>query len=696
MDYIDKQLFNAEQALARLSEQAEQEAAMLAVLPVRFSKNMDAFNKYLPDIYSQFVSYSPSRAFRIFCNENGIPNLLWLDDGVSFYGADPYDECRKQIERILHGKDSVQTFDFVKDSNPLEFIHVDFMNEMVEMRKSASDKLSPISHIGDSIPLAIMFGVGLGYQMAYLYEQCKLNVFYIVEPDQDVFYASLFTFDWYSLLDYINSERLGLHIFLGQNNNEIMQDLSMAIAKSGSYLSSANIGFWHYPSEEIFELMKRTKQEFFLLSSGWGFFDDNIISISHCVENVRKNLPFLITGKSIDENWSNIPVFVVGNGPSLDLAIDTLKKLQDNVIILSCGSALSALHKAGIRPDIHVQVERTKLVPDSHRLLNDADYLKDILFLSLDVIHPDCAEQFDRVGLAFKPLEPGGFLLQLNYPIARQRDILRGANPLVGNTGVATACRLGFKSIYLFGIDNGYKSNQHHHSKLSFYFDEDGKAKEKLSSLVLRRSKHLVPGNFGGQVETTNMMINSRMVIENQLKLYSDACVYNCSDGAAINGALPTKIEDIICQDNKLDKTSLINHIINDLYGPMDINVESLVDKLNVEFFDELIDKFVSDWDAQFSSRQNIIELMMQQYDYLSAISQTRYSHIYRCLIGSVNYSFSVILSTMYRFEESDLYYSYINNMIATMRNYLSAMKDRYKHAMSSVDQKEHGLFDAS
>ena len=144
----------------------------------------------------------------------------------------------------------------------------------------------------------------------------------------------------------------------------------------------ANIGFWHYPSEGIFELMKRTKQEFFLLSSGWGFFDDNIISISHCVENVRKNLPFLITGKSLDENWSNIPVFVVGNGPSLDMAIDTLKKLQDNVIILSCGSALSALHKAGIRPDIHVQVERTKLVPDSHRLLNDADYLKDILFLS--------------------------------------------------------------------------------------------------------------------------------------------------------------------------------------------------------------------------------------------------------------------------------------------------------------------------
>lgn len=691
---INKIISDIELEEKRLYQQSEQEKAMADVLPLRFSKNMDAFKTYIPDIYNQFLSYTPSRAFRFFCNENGIPNLLWLDDNVALYGDDPFSECKKQTEKILNSKSSIQTFDFAKDSNPLEFIHVDFMNEMVDKRKLASEKLQSISSVGNAVPLVIMFGVGLGYQISYLYEQCQLNVFFIVEPDLDLFYASIFTFDWYALLEHINSENLGLHVFLGQNSDEIMQDLSMAIAKSGSYLSSANIGFWHYPSEKISELMMRIQQEFFLLSSGWGFFDDNIISISHCIENVRKNLPFLVTGKSIAKKWQHIPVFIVGNGPSLDMAIDTLKSIRDNVIILSCGSAMSALHKAGIRPDIHVQVERTKLVPDSHRLLNDEDYLKEILFLSLDVIHPDCAEQFNRVGLAFKPLEPGGFLLQLNYPVARQRDILRGANPLVGNTGVATACRLGFKNIYLFGIDNGYKTNQHHHSKLSFYFDADGNAKEKLSSLVLRRSKHLVPGNFGGYVETTNMMINSKIVIENQLKLYNDVHIYNCSDGAAINGAIPTPIDDIICPDKKIDKDSLLKHIINDVYSPMNIDVNSLADKLNTDFFDELVTKLVSEWDVLFSSRQEIISCMMRQYDYLSTVSQSRYNHIYRCLIGSINYSFSVILSTLYRFEESDELYFHINDMITTMRNYFFAMKERYKHALNSVDQKEHGLFD--
>lgn len=692
---INKIISDIELEEKRLYQQAEQEKAMVEVLPIRFSKNMDAFKTYIPDIYNQFVSYTPSRAFRFFCNENGIPNLLWLDDNVALYGDDPFFECKNQIENILNSKNSIQTFDFAKDSNPLEFIHVDFMNKMVDIRKLASEDLESISCIGNTVPLAIMFGVGLGYQLSYLYEKCKLNVFFIIEPDLDLFYASIFTFDWYVLLEHINNENLGLHVFLGQNNDEIMQDLSMAIVKNGSYLSSANIGFWHYPSEKISELMMRTQQEFFLLSSGWGFFDDNIISISHCIENVRKNLPFLVSGKSIAKKWQDMPIFIIGNGPSLDMAIDTLKSMKNKVIILSCGSAMSALHKAGIKPDIHVQVERTKLVPDSHRLLNDDDYLKHILFLSLDVIHPDCAQQFNRVGLAFKPLEPGGFLLQLNYPVARQRDILRGANPLVGNTGVATACRLGFKNIYLFGIDNGYKSNQHHHSKLSFYFDADGNAKEKLSSLVLRRSKHLIPGNFGGNVETTNMMINSKIVIENQIKLYNDVHVYNCSDGAAIKGAIPTSIENIIFPDKEIDKELLIDHISNDIYSPMNIDVSSLVDKLNIDFFDELITKLVLEWDFLFSSRQEIISCMMRQYDYLFAISQSKYNHIYRCLIGSINYSFSVILSTLYRFDETDKLYFYINDMISTMRDYFSAMKERYTNALNSVDQKEHGLFDS-
>jgi len=540
----------------------------------------------------------------------------------------------------------------------------------------------------------LMYGVGLGYQLSYLYEQCRPRILFVIEPNFDLFYASLFTFDWYKLLEYLNEEELGIHIFLGQNKDEVIQDITVASAKIGSYLSAATVGFWHYKSDEIIELITRTKQEFFFLISGWGFFDDNVIALSHCVENIRQNIPFLVKGKSLDDKWRDIPVFVIGNGPSLDIAIDKLKSCQHQVIILSCGSALSSLYKAGIQPDIHVQVERTKVVPDSHLLLKDDQYLKGILFLSVDVIHPDCAKQFDRVGLAFKSFEPGFPLIKMHSSVARTRDILSSANPLVGNTGLATACRLGFRNIYLIGIDNGYKSNAHHHSKLSFYFDETGNQKDKLSIQVNKKSNHLVPGNFGGEVETTNMMISSRTVMENLIEAYADVLFYNCSDGAKIKGAVPKRINDISFNNFYCDKNSLLNHIVNDIYKPMDIDINKLEENFHIELFNDFIDMFIRDWDKCFSTREDIVSNMLKVRDYLLAMRVNGYEHIYRCLIGSINYSYSVILSTLYRFDVCDDLYKTINDIIKIMVEYFVAIKNKYVRALSSVDRKEHGLFD--
>ncbi|MGL6150973.1 MAG: motility associated factor glycosyltransferase family protein [Aeromonas sobria] len=693
MDFINK-ISELEKEVARLKTQSEQEKAMIEVLPIRFDKNMEAFKKYIPGIYERFKGYKSGRAFRFYCNENGVPNLLWLEENISLYGNDPFLECKAQVDSVLHCNDAIQTIEFSNEDNPLDFIHVNFMNEMLSQQRALVDKLQPISEAGNVVPLVIMFGVGLGYQISYLFEQCQPKVFFIVEPDLDLFYASMFTFDWFSLFEYIDNENINIHIFLGQTNDEIINDIAPAMAKYGSYMAAASIGFWHYRSEKIIDLIKRVKQEFFILASGWGFFDDNIIAMSHCIENVKNNIPFLMKNKCVDEKWKNIPVFIVGNGPSLDNSIDTLKYLQDSVVIISCGSALSALHRAGIKPDIHVQVERTKLVPDTHALLKDTNYLREILFLSVDVIHPDCMKQFDKVGLAFKPFEPGEFILKRNFETARLRDTLRAANPLVGNTGLATACRLGFENIYLFGIDNGYVSDQHHHSKLSFYFDDDGNSKEKLSLLITQKSKHLVPGNFGGDVETTNMMINSKLVMENLIKAYQHVDVFNCSNGAAINGAKPTRVSDIIVDDTVFDKNELKLHIINDVYQPMDISTEDFYSRINSEFFDELIDKMVSEWEIDYTSRDQIIQCMMRQYEYMSAIRNSGYNHIYRCIIGSLYYSYSVILSTLYQYEESDELYKAINLMVYIMRQYFIAMKVQYKNALTSIDNKNHGLLD--
>ena len=58
------------------------------------------------------------------------------------------------------------------------------------------------------------------------------------------------------------------------------------------------------------------------------------------------------------------PVFVVGNGPSLDSSLAFLKKNSDDIIIISCGTAIRALLKNNIKPDLHIEMERIpELVP---------------------------------------------------------------------------------------------------------------------------------------------------------------------------------------------------------------------------------------------------------------------------------------------------------------------------------------------
>ena len=86
---IDAMLLKAEQEMRRLQQQAEQEAAMMVALPLRFTQNIDAFRQYIPHIADMYENYCPSRPFKFFCNENGQPNLKWLDDGVAVYGAGP-------------------------------------------------------------------------------------------------------------------------------------------------------------------------------------------------------------------------------------------------------------------------------------------------------------------------------------------------------------------------------------------------------------------------------------------------------------------------------------------------------------------------------------------------------------------------------------------------------------------------------
>lgn len=684
---IDSALVKAEQEALRLQLQAEQEAAMAATLPERFAQSITAFRKYIPHVAEVFESYRPARPFRFFCSENGQPNLVWLDDDVAIYGKEPYLICESLVKDFME-KGGLSKFAFSQESNPLGFIHVEYLNKLSSYLDEISSKERGLTRVPSEVPSALIFGVGLGYHLGYLYEHCKIGTLFLFEPDLDLFYASLYCFDWAALLDYLHQENLGLHILLGQDEQTVVKDFSAAIRTRGSFLIANAFVMWGYQNEKIKKIIDLVQREYYQLVMGWGFFDDNIIALSHTVSNIEHGVTFLKKNHQIGLDYNKTPVFVIANGPSLDESLALIKRNKDRAILIACGSAISALHKVGIKPDIYVATERTKIVYDFLINLDDPEYLKEILFFSTDVIHPECATLFKDSVLVFKSMEPGVLLCHLNFPKSRALTVLGGVNPMVGNIGVSAPIQLGFKKLYLFGLDNGYKDKSHHHSKFSSYYNNADNA-ELLGELMYGESqdssKWQRVGNFGGTVTSNAMFDSSRCVIEQVLANNESVECFNCSDGALITGAMPLSSNEINLY-HRIDKLAILNDITTRLTTPLSLSKQDFYPLLDVDFFFYLVDKILDEWGRHFSSRNEINQLMLRNFSYLIQIDRTKQRHVAQMLIGSMNYFFTLLSSILYSFEDEEEALMQMVPAIDLWLMFLRETKNMYPQALDSVD----------
>lgn len=688
---IDATLVKAEQEALRLQQQAEQEAAMAAALPLRFEQNMAAFRQYIPHVAEMYEAYQPARPFRFFCNENGQPNLTWLDDDVAVYGNEPYLICDTLVKEFM-AKGGLSKFSFSQEANPLGFMHVEYLNKLNAYLDDITAREAMLTQVPHEVPSALVFGVGLGYHLGYLYERCKIGTLFLFEPDLDLFYASLFCFDWAPLLTYLHQENLGLHILLGQDEETIVRDFSSAIHSRGSFLIANAFIMWGYQNERINKLIDKVQQEYYLLVMGWGFFDDNIIALSHTVSNIERGVPFLMANRKISAEYQRVPVFIIGNGPSLDESLPIIEKNKDCAILVACGSAITALHKIGIKPDIYVATERTKSVYDFLVSMDDPVYLQDIFFLSTDVIHPYCATLFKRSALLFKRSEPGVLLCQTYFPELRDCIALGAVNPMVGNIGVSAPIALGFRNLYLFGLDNGYKDKNHHHSKFSAYYNNEESAKI-LTDMVCGDGQLQREGNFGGLVISDAMFDTSRRVIEQVLAVNDDVQCFNCSDGAKIAGAKPFPSREISLPP-PINKSALFEDVVTHLCTPLSLSKQDFYPLLDVDFFNHFIDKMLDEWQRSFSSRNEINQLMLRHFSYLNLIAKTQQRHITQFMIGSINYIFTLLSSVLYSFEGEEKTLALMTPAINYWLEFLRTTKEMYPKALDSVDMIDNDVVD--
>lgn len=651
------------------------------VLNITFNRNLAALEKYFPNFFHRYKDYTPQFA-GLEMDEKGFLNIA--ANGKFIYDDDPQKVCRDQLNAF--GLTPVRTVynlgEINPDDAPVFFEHIEYIHQVVQAAKNISDKEEHANYeIPSCYPFMLVIGVGMGYHLEYLANE-NIQHLYIYEPNDDIFYASLFVTDYASIIDKFTQVSRGITIEVGATPETFSESLHSCFIQHGPFKAAAMPVFRHYNSDKSKEALTRFYDGASRYYSGFGFFEDEMISLKHNVVNLHENKPFIPAELTWKSEIADKPVFICANGPSLDNCIEFLQNNRDSFYLFSCGSALYPLFKAGLTPDLHFEIERTEDLYEWVAVIDDEEFFKNVPIVCMSNVAPKVMNLFGEQYLFLKPNDAATDLLRFIFPNECEKLMhLFGSNPLVGNGAVAFAANAGFKKIYFAGLDAGFKDVEYHHSKSSAYYHEfEGEFNTDHGEDI-----KIVEGNFSEEIYTNHIYDASRHGIEYILRReeFLDIDCYNCSDGAKIERAKPQPIEELKLPklENKLDlRQWLKDHSISE---PFDIKVleQKLADN-KASLFAELEILVRKEFADAEPTLNNIIEIFNFQFNHVKKLAETGRWFEARMISGSLTYVQAASMGKLYLMYKESSREEYIKEVLRIQREYFLKLKEVYNEAL--------------
>ncbi len=392
-----------------------------------------------------------------------------------------------------------------------------------------------------------IYGVGLGYHFMPLLEHYDPHMLVLVEADIEMLYHSTFTFDWQTLYEWMNERKKKIRLIVASDSVALLQKvngivqteaiigLDGLVAHRHSTNSALTIAFNEFQSPKTANL-----------ASFIGYIVDEYNMMKNSFRNLRAGTKRLMGPV---RNKGACPLLIVGSGPSLEQNLDFIKQVRDNVVLFSSGSALAVLLRNGIIPDFQAVLERAKGNYERHvELAQDyGEELKQIVGVLTTTVWPGIDAFFKDTVYFLRPALSPLAIFCNDYA-----EVLNGEGPQVTNTAFVFSVRLGFKEIYLLGVDLGAADPR------------KPRAEQAWLTPGLKQRKLTIPvrGNLGRTVFTDNNLIQQRTTIENQIRKYSDISVYNLSGGVRIEGAKPRRVSDVSFPPITLDRTNHVRELV--------------------------------------------------------------------------------------------------------------------------------------
>ncbi len=500
-----------------------------------FEKNLNFFYRNLPHYYNLITSIK-TRNFKILNN-----NIFFQNKPI--YKNDIYTDSKIIAKNPINNPLWKKNF-FIK---PQKWNEEEFYITGKIINSFLSDN-NKYYFDNDFLPTTILFGLLSGKHLDLIREKYNLQSLFIYEPNSELFAISLYFVDYEQLYQKYN-DRLFLWIG-GEIDYFAIEKFFYERVITSSFLNIYYKAYNHPLLDDAinkFQTIQASKLR------GWGTFEDEIKGIKNHLQNINK-YPLL---ESFEK--TNAPFCIVANGKSLEKNIDFIKKNQESMIIISVGTAIKPLIKAGIESDFHFEQERIDILVDA---------LKDILpnyngyFVGASVVN----------NKVFKMAKNPLMYIREAFSLEKDYTPLIGSSPIVGNAGFSFASFFA-KEIYLCGMDLGFRLGDKKHSKNSFYDERDDIAKNGIK----------IEGNFSNDIYTDSLLLSSKQKIEKMIEKYN-LKVFNLSDGALIKGAVPLKDKKLPKINKEVIKKKILTHFKKTNYKKPNLNAANILKALKKAF----------------------------------------------------------------------------------------------------------------
>ncbi|MDK2901910.1 MAG: hypothetical protein PWR14_814 [Thermosediminibacterales bacterium] len=443
--------------------------------------------------------------------------------------------------RIIEGKSGFKCIEYTYNGKAV------LLNSYYDPVREGKRWAENLQYKGEDI--LIVFGFGAGYHLANANGILdRYSKVLIIDPSIECFKYALYMNDF---TDLFKADNVFFYI---QSDISKLRNVLLKLIDTTIYQKFKIVDF--VPVERNYrEYFNSVRKEVLkLLNDNFLTLNTKLVFSKKWTKNLMENLPYILESAGVSKlflKFQGVPLFLISAGPSLDKNVHLLKYAKGKSVLLSVGTALKALLKNGIEPDLVIAIDPSDKAYEQFRGIDNfkAPLVFDPL-VNANIPRNYKGKKFVCESLPF-------FTSLLRENIGKNIGNLKKGGS-VANVAFDLAVKMGCNPIVFVGQDLAFTEGKSHASGTMY----DGEKVKNTENTIV------VKDIYGNDIQTTRQLFSFLTWFENEIKLYNGKIEFidATEGGAKIEGTQVMALSEAIkkyCY-KEIDIDAVINAAVKD------------------------------------------------------------------------------------------------------------------------------------